>query len=248
MSFTPIWAFLHYAIIIIFNPTFEDTGMCGRYSLYSDPADIANYFSATLQYRFSKSYNMAPAAIVPVIVQLDNERIIVPMRWGFIPVWHKEGQKLSMLNNAKIETVDTKPSFRASFKMHRCLLIANGFYEWDSSVKPKQPSYFYSRHGEPIALAGIWARWVSAEKAIDSCCILTAPANKLVAKIHTRMPVIISQDACGIWLDAAVQDTDKLKEIATSASGYSDIICHRVTTKMNRTSYDNFHCIKDIDH
>ncbi len=132
--------------------------MCGRYTLYSSPEYITKYFKASSKYNFEKSYNIAPTVIIPVLIKPNQERIIVPMRWGLIPSWYKNGQKMSVLNNAKIETIDTKPSYRTSFKRQRCLILANGFYEWDSTTKPKQPYYFHHKDDQPIALAGIWSR------------------------------------------------------------------------------------------
>lgn len=220
--------------------------MCGRYAVHSSPSGLAKHFSATLQYHFSKSYNIAPTAIIPVLISLDSHRTIVPMRWGLIPSWHKEDQKMPVLNNAKVETVDTKPSFRASFKRHRCLIIANGFYEWDSTTKPKQPHYFHHNADEPIALAGIWDRWTLNDHTIDSCCIITEPANKMVSKVHDRMPAIIDPDNFDDWLDINMQDTKVAKKLALKTEVYKSIVSFPVTTKMNRSSYNNVHCIEKI--
>lgn len=220
--------------------------MCGRYTVYSSPDDLAKYFSA-VQYSFTKSYNIAPTSIIPVLIALDNERLIVPMRWGLIPSWHKEGQKLTMLNNAKIETVDTKPSFRTPFKRNRCLILANGFYEWDSTTKPKQPYYFHRQDNKPIALAGIWDRWVSGDKSVDSCWIITEPANNLVSQVHDRMPAIISPDNYDKWLNTDIQNIDLVRKLAKLSDAYNDMISYPVTPNMNRTTYDNFHCIEKLE-
>ena len=220
--------------------------MCGRYALYSTPNDLAKHFSATPQYIFAKSYNIAPTLTVPVLIALDKERLIVPMRWGLIPAWHKEGQKLALLNNAKIETIDTKPSFRTSFKRHRCLILVDGFFEWDSKTKPKQPYFFHRKDSKPIALAGIWDRLVTEEKYIDSCCIITEPANKLVSQVHDRMPAIITPESYDEWLDSSMQNTALMKELATQPNSYSGMLSYPVTTKMNRAAYDNIHCIEKL--
>jgi len=156
--------------------------MCGRYTIYTSSKKFAEYFSANITFEFFKSYNIAPTATIPVVIQTDGERFIVPMRWGLIPSWHNEGRKFSLLNNAKIETVDIKPSFRQSFSKRRCLIIANGFYEWDLAAKPKQPYYYQLRDDEPIGMAGIWDNWISPEGLLTSCCIITTPANQIVSK------------------------------------------------------------------
>lgn len=220
--------------------------MCGRYALYSNPKNLAKHFSASLNYHFSPSYNIAPTTIIPVLVAFDKERLIVPMRWGLTPSWHKEGQMLTVLNNAKIETVDTKPSFRTSFKRHRCLIIADGFYEWDSNTKPKQPFYFHNKNIAPFAMAGIWDRWVSDEKSIDSCSIITMAANDIVSPVHDRMPAIISPSQYDEWLDEGLQEVSIIKQIAVNASAYADIDCYPVTTKMNRVAFNNEDCIRRI--
>lgn len=220
--------------------------MCGRFALYTPPEAMAEYFSATLNYRYDLSYNIAPTLKVAVLIAIDQERFIVPMRWGLIPSWHKEGEKLSVLNNAKIETVDTKPSFRASFKRHRCIVIADGFYEWDSDQKPKQPYFFHNKKNQPIALAGIWDRWTTEKHSIESCCIITEESNEAVRKIHHRMPSMIAAEKIDEWLDVSQQDTSKAKSIAADMSAYEDVVYYPVTPKMNRVVYDDADCIKEL--
>ncbi len=220
--------------------------MCGRYTLFSSPGDISRYFSASLKYDYGKSYNIAPTATVAVLIALENERFILPMRWGLIPSWYKEGQKLTVLNNAKLETVDTKPSFRVPFKRHRCLIIADGFYEWDARTKPKQPYYFHMKHHQPIALAGIWDRWIFENKTVESCCIITEPANKLVSKVHNRMPAIILPKDFDSWLNPDFQDISIIKNMAQVAAAYAHMEVYPVTSKMNRAAFDNIQCIKSI--
>ena len=220
--------------------------MCGRFALYSSPEKIASYFSATLRYQFSPSYNIAPTVAIPVLVNIESERFIVPMRWGFIPTWHQEGKKLSLLNNAKIETIDTKPSFRTSFKRQRCIIIANGFYEWDASTKPKQPYYFHLHDDAPIAMAGIWSRWVEGEQEVDSCCIITTAANSLVGKIHDRMPALLDRHEFDQWLDPGIQDPNIIKQMPAKLSAYQHLKGYPVTAKVNKSAYDNKHCIDKI--
>lgn len=220
--------------------------MCGRYSLYSTPTELGDYFAATVQYHFEKSYNIAPTSTIAVLIMLDKERIILPMRWGLIPAWQKAGQRSSLLNNAKIETIDSKPSFRSSFKSRRCLILVNGFYEWDATTEPKQPYYFSQPDHHPFALGGIWDRWVTEEKSVDSCCIITEPANQIVAKVHERMPAIITPQDYDAWLDSNLQNTSEIKQMASHVSAYANITLHPVTPKMNRVAYNNIHCIETL--
>lgn len=220
--------------------------MCGRFALYSSHEKIAQYFSATMNYHFDASYNIAPTRIIPVLIAVNGERFIVPMRWGLIPSWHRAGQKLALLNNAKVETIDTKPSFRTSFKRRRCVIIADGFYEWSSASTPKQPFYFHAKDNHPIALGGIWDKWETDGKSVESCCIITEPANKLVGQVHDRMPVIIAQENMHTWLDTSLQDVFLIKQSIENNSSYNDMTSYPVTPKMNRSNFDGIECIRKL--
>lgn len=220
--------------------------MCGRFAVYTDPRELADYFSATLSYDIELSYNIAPTRTVPVLITLNNERMIVPMRWGLIPSWHKEGSKLAMLNNARGETVESKPSFRHSFRHQRCLILADGFYEWDADKTPKQPYYIPMKNREPFGLTSLWARWISNEKTIDSCCIITMPANSVVSAIHDRMPSIMPTDLIDTWLDNNVQDVSKLKKILENTTACDLLEPYPVTTRVNKANFDDAQCIQPI--
>lgn len=220
--------------------------MCGRYAVYSSPDQFAKYFSAKLTFKFGQSYNIAPSTMIPVVIKTDSERLIVPMRWGLIPSWYKDGQKLALLNNAKMETVDSKPSFRVPFRRHRCLILADGFYEWDSSTKPKQPYYFHMKDLKPIAMAGIWDNWESPDGLIASCCIITTGANKIVGKVHDRMPVILSKDNYDRWLDPSLNDASEIKPMLDIAVPSQSLVVIQVTTKVNKTNFDSPECIQQI--
>lgn len=201
------------------------------------------FFSATLTYDFETSYNIAPTRIIPAVIAVDHERLIVPFRWGLIPSWYKEGNKLAMLNNARAETVDSKPSFRQGFRQHRCLIIADGFYEWDAEQTPKQPYYIHMQNNKPLAMAGIWSRWLQEEKHVESCCILTLSANHVVEPIHDRMPAIIANDNWDAWLDPSQQDIKQIKKLLTDQSAAEHLQAYPVSTQVNKSSFDEQSCI-----
>lgn len=220
--------------------------MCGRFALFTPPEKLAEIFQAELHFDFRASYNIAPTLNIPVMILIGDERHIVSMRWGLIPRWHREGQKLSVLNNAKIETIDVKPAFRNAFKKSRCLILADGFYEWDSKTTPKQPYYFYDRAHQPIALGGIWEQWTSEETRVESCCIITEPANTLVEKIHTRMPVIITPDHYDQWMSTTELDTQRALSLASASKNYENMTTHPVTPRMNRVDFNEPACIRKV--
>jgi putative SOS response-associated peptidase YedK len=220
--------------------------MCGRFALYTDPNKLAKFFSASLKYDIELSYNIAPSLTIPALIAVDQERLIVPLRWGLIPSWVKEDTKLPLLNNAKSETIDSKPSFRSSFRQRRCLILADGFYEWDATQTPKQPYYIHMKNHHPFAMAGIWDRWVTAEKAVDSCCIITTSANQALSSIHDRMPVIIRPENYDAWLDGSLHDVEELNKLMKNAVSSTLLAADAVATKVNKANYNNPDCIKPL--
>jgi putative SOS response-associated peptidase YedK len=169
--------------------------MCGRYTLYANPEDVMKDFGLGSIHRpYTVSYNVAPSQQVSVVVYSDQqkERVLTTMRWGLIPRWHKADQPLRMLNCARLETADTKPSFKHAFLNNRCLILADGFFEWHE--KTKQPYFIQIASKKTFGMAGIWERWHDGEMVIDSCTILTQNPNTKIAAYHDRMPVIVKPE------------------------------------------------------
>jgi putative SOS response-associated peptidase YedK len=187
--------------------------MCGRYTLRSHK----NFYGvpASQLPLLSPRYNIAPSQDVPVIIQVDDEREIVMLQWGLVPSWSKEADKVGGgLINARAETLEQKPSFAESFLKRRCLIAADGFYEWKREGKWKQPYFFQMNDESVFAFAGIWDEWKSADQSIISCAIITTAANELVSTIHDRMPVILTDETHLAWLrDDA--DPRELKALLT---------------------------------
>src|SRR6185295_668690 len=169
--------------------------MCGRFTLRSvDRIRIALANRVQLD-RVVPRYNIAPTQPVMTLTQPDQAEELI---WGLIPYWSKEPAPII---NARAETLEDKPSFKESFERRRCLILADGFYEWERNGKISQPYYFQLKDGAPFAFAGIWDRWRSGDRSITSCAIITTTANELLAEIHTRMPVILRPESYDLWLN-----------------------------------------------
>lgn len=187
--------------------------MCGRYTLRISSQELAEFFDLFREPAWSPRYNIAPTQSVLVIRQATghSQREAVPMRWGLIPSWSKSLTGPPLFN-ARSETVAEKPSFRTAFRRRRCLIPADGFYEWQAiTPKQKQPHYITLRSGQPFAFAGIWESWQPPDGSrIDSCSILTTAANLFMQPLHDRMPVILSPDEYAPWLDPELTEPEAL--------------------------------------
>jgi len=172
--------------------------MCGRYSITSTPRDIEDHFNLVRSGDYVKSFNVSPADIIPVVRLEYGEKVLANLHWGLIPHWAKDSKIRPI--NAKAETVDSKPFFRSAFKKSRCLIPANGFYEWKIINRHKQPFYFRLEDAELLAFAGLWDHWEHGGEIIESCTIITTAANEIMKPVHDRMPVILAPDKYGAWL------------------------------------------------
>jgi putative SOS response-associated peptidase YedK len=179
--------------------------MCARYkisnaSLNKLLAEFALDPMSETRIAFKPRYNIAPTQTVPVVRQLDGKRELVELHWGLIPSRAKDKKIAYSTINAKAETVATKPAFRSAYKKRRCLVIADGFYEWRTEGKAKLPMLFQVDGGEPFAFAGLWEWWGGGDKPVESCTILTTEPNELAAQVHNRMPVILDKEDYEAWL------------------------------------------------
>jgi putative SOS response-associated peptidase YedK len=182
--------------------------MCGRYRLSRRKQIIAEHFEADpFDDDWEPRYNIAPTQPVPVIRQTPNFRELYLMRWGLIPSWATDPTIGSRTINARSETITSTASFRDPFRTQRCLIPADGFYEWVRSRKTKQPYCFEVGDSEIFAFAGLWDRWIDPQgKRVESCTIITTIANVHLADIHDRMPVILPSGAYASWLNPAMRD------------------------------------------
>jgi putative SOS response-associated peptidase YedK len=180
--------------------------MCGRYTVSTPVGVLAEAFDlgGSLP-ELPASYNVAPTQVVPAVLAENEERRLELFRWGLIPPWADDPQIGSRMINARSETAPEKPSFRRAFRERRCLIPADGFYEWKRLDGGKQPYHIHMGDGRPFAFAGLWESWGRGEEEIRSCTILTTRANALVGSIHDRMPVILGADAYDVWLDPGAE-------------------------------------------
>ena len=182
--------------------------MCGRYVITSPPAAIRALFGYPEQPNFPPRYNVAPTQPIPIVRLTEGKRQFVLMRWGLIPAWVKDPKAFSLLINARAESVVDKPAFRAAMRRRRCLIPADGFYEWKEIGGRKQPYFVRLRKtGAPFAFAGLWETWTGSNgEELDTAAIVTTNANRTLAPIHDRMPAILAPEAFDLWLDCARVD------------------------------------------
>jgi len=185
--------------------------MCGRFVLLTDLSDITEAFDIQEDAcDYKTGNNISPGQLVTAVVH-DEKNRLVNFRWGLIPSWAKDPSIGSKMFNARAETVSVKPSFRSAFRKRRCLIIADGFYEWQKLEKVKKPFYFSLKSGRPFGFAGLYESWTSPDqKQIRTCTIITTDSNELVMPIHDRMPVILSKESASIWINLQNQNKEEL--------------------------------------
>jgi len=209
--------------------------MCGRFVLFSPTKTIIEEFridKTNLEY--IPSYNIAPTQNI-ITVKTDGTRILTQCKWGFIPSWAKDTRIGHGLINARAETLADKPAFRDTFKNQRCLIVADGFFEW-KKVKTKTPVYIRLKSGKPFGFAGLYSIWKSPEgEDIHTCAIITTDSNELVSSIHDRMPAIISKEHYDLWLDPNKFDKEKLLSLLVPYDP-SAMEWYPVTNKVNSPS------------
>jgi len=189
--------------------------MCGRFTQAADGKIIARVFDLPEAPELSRRYNIAPTQnVVAVRLAESGARELVQLYWGLIPSWAKERAMGARMINARAETLAEKPAFRSAFCARRCLIVADGFYEWQKLGTRKQPHFIGFKDGRPFAFAGLWERWRGeGSEEVESCTIVTTEANELLAPIHDRMPVILDPADFASWTDPTQSDTDKLSAL-----------------------------------
>ena len=225
--------------------------MCGRFSQSKLGNAIAQIFQLTEVPSLIPRYNIAPTQSVATILRTveQEEKQLRMLKWGLIPSWATDEKIAVKLINARAETVSIKSAFRSAFRQRRCLVLADGFYEWQQheSNRIKQPFYFRFRDEHPFALAGLWESWQDVTgKIIESCTILTTEANELVRSIHHRMPVILRPDDYDLWLDPGVKKLDFLQNLLHPYP-IDDMIVYPVTKAVNKVSNDSISCIERLE-
>jgi len=224
--------------------------MCGRFRLSRQKQMVEEYFETSpWDGDWSPRYNIAPTQPVPVIRQHPKEpvRQLSLMRWGLVPHWAKDASIAARTINAKSETAATKPAFRDPLKLRRCLIPADGFYEWTRTAASKQPYCFEVQDGELFAFAGLWDGWKDASgQWMKTCSILTTTPNAVASAVHDRMPVILPPDAYDLWLDPAIEDVRIVSELLKPLDA-SLMRCYAVSTRVNHAANDDAECSCPVD-
>jgi len=227
--------------------------MCGRFTLTVTPEELADLFDLpTPPEQYAMRYNIAPAQPVGV-VRLNphtGEREWALTVWGLIPSWSKDPNSGARMINARAETVDEKPSFRAAFKRRRCIIPASGFYEWQKMNGTKQPYYITSATGHALGFAGLWEQWCAPDgEEVESCTILTTDPNITVSRLHNRMPVILAPDDYSEWLgkvgDTPPAQLSRLKHLFRPCPDHL-LTLYPVSTYVNSPRNEGKACIEQV--
>lgn len=222
--------------------------MCGRFVRKASLEEIAEAFDldvSGIEFDLAPSYNVAPGQTVAAAV-LDRRRTLKAFRWGLVPSWARDETVGSRMINARAETVVEKPAFRQAFARRRCIVVADGFYEWQQRGTAKQPFYVHLKDQRPLGFAGLYEHWKSPDgKMLDTCAIITTSANSLMKPIHDRMPAILDHKAFGAWLDPGADDPQKLIGLLRPFDP-DQLESYRVGPLVNSPKNDSPECIRRL--
>lgn len=220
--------------------------MCGRFVITSPPAALRQIFGYLEQPNFPPRHNIAPTQPIPVVILENGARHFRLMRWGLLPGWVKDPRKFTLLINARSETVTEKPAFKNAIRRRRCLIPADGYYEWQGSEKPKRPFFIHRRDGAPIGLAGLAETWIGPNgEELDTVAIVTAPASADLSVLHHRVPVTIAPGDFDRWLDCRVDNAEDVMALLR-APEEGEFAWHEISTRVNRVANDDAQLILPI--
>ncbi|WP_020562175.1 SOS response-associated peptidase [Methylosarcina fibrata] len=223
--------------------------MCGRFALYSDPYALSHRFSTEAPLDLPPRFNIAPTQSILIIREESNKRQFTLARWGLVPHWAKTIEVGYTSYNARAETVAQKPGYREAFKRRRCLIPADGYYQWQAVAgsKAKQPWFIVLRNQLPMALAGLWEEWRSpAGENLESCVIIVTEANALLRSIYNRMPVVLAPAHWNDWLELRARDTHRLQNLLKPYPS-EEMAAWPVSRKVNNPMYDSEKCIETVN-
>jgi putative SOS response-associated peptidase YedK len=212
--------------------------MCGRYAITSAPEAIRRLFGYDEQPNFPPRYNVAPTQPVPIVRMIEGRRQFALVRWGLIPAWVKDPRGFSLLINARGESLEEKPAFRAALRYRRCLFPADGFYDWRREGERARPYYVRRKAGGAMAFAGLWENWMGPNgEEMETAAIVTTRANRMLATVHPRMPAIVPPEAFDLWLDN--RSVDATTAAALIAPAPEDMLeMHEVSPAVNSAAND----------
>ena len=213
--------------------------MCGRFSLTSETKRIVEAFDVDeVKGAFRNSYNIAPGQDIGAIIE-DNSRRLGPLRWGLIPSWADDPRIGSRMINARAEGLEQKASFKTPLRQKRCLIPADGFYEWKKEGNRKTPFYVFLKDKSPFVFAGLWDIWNSPQgEKTATCTIITTSPNSLVKELHNRMPVILPKEHIDLWLDSSMREEEKLLSLLKPYPA-EEMECHEVSPLVNSPEEDS---------
>ena len=218
--------------------------MCGRYVIKTPPGLMRDMFGYAEQPNFPPRYNVAPTQPIPVVRTDAGRRSFALVRWGLIPAWVKDPRGFSLLINARAESVLDKPAFRNAMRRRRCLIPADGFYEWKQDGTHRRP--FYAAGRGLLAFAGLWEPWIGPNgEEMETACIVTTTANRMLRPLHDRMPVVIPPQAFDLWLDCANVDAETAAALLVPAPE-DTFNPYEISTAVNRTANDSAALIEPV--
>jgi putative SOS response-associated peptidase YedK len=220
--------------------------MCGRFAL-SAPEELVSHFNLTKVPTLEPRYNITPSQDIAVLrfIPDTQDRELVLLRWGLIPFWAKDKKIGYKMINARAESVSEKPAFRAAFKHRHCLIPASGFFEWDHKTQTNQPYFIKRKDSNILAFAGLWEHWKGEDgETVESCTIITTAANRIVGKIHDRMPAIVDSDKYEQWIDPQVDKDARMSLIKPFPD--NKILAYPVGKAVNNPKNDTPECLEEI--
>ncbi len=224
--------------------------MCGRFTLTATPDAVRRAFGLDETPDLEPRFNVAPGQDVATVAEdREGRRVLVPRRWGLVPFWAEDPKIGGRLVNARSETAAEKPAYRDALRRRRCLVPADGFFEWSHAGRgPRQPWYASRGDGACFAIAGLYERWREPEGGrLETCVVLTTDANARLATLHDRMPVVLSPEHWPLWLDRSVREPERLEGLLRPAADDAFEL-RAVSPRVNRTEHDDPECIAPVPH
>lgn len=218
--------------------------MCGRFLQARAAQKAAKLFNLPLPWDIRPNYNLAPSLPVTAIRVVHAMREWSLLRWGLVPHWAKEVKTAYKMINAKAETVAEKPAYRAAFRYRRCVIPADGFYEWQTRADGKQPYLIRLADESPMLFAGLWESWEHDGSSLETCAIITTDASPQMAHVHDRMPVVLAPEACQIWLDDTYQDRAHLQALLVPTT--QALTTYPVDRRVNKPANNDEACMTPI--
>jgi putative SOS response-associated peptidase YedK len=220
--------------------------MCGRFVITSSPEALRRMFGYAEQPNLPPRYNIAPTQPVPVVLAERGARHFMLMRWAFLPAWAKDPKKFGLVINARAESIVEKPAFKNAIRRRRCLVPADGYYEWHVAGPRKRPLFVYPSEGGAMAFAGVWETWIGPNgEEVDTVAIVTTAASRDLSLFHPRMPATIAPDAFDFWLDGNELETEGAVSLLVPPP-IGTFAWHEVSTLVNRVDNDDERLIEPV--